>query len=113
MQTFLLLRRRGPTWGQSGTVRLTWATTRQLHPASTAIPLRLEGPRRLGALRLGPLQLEALGLEPLGLLEPLRLGALRLQRFAMRLNHNIVCHTSRGAEGLLGKKHSSTVGVAQ
>jgi hypothetical protein len=32
-----------------------------------------------------------------------------LQRFAVQLNHNIVCHTSPGAGGLLGKKHASTV----
>src|SRR5918994_183469 len=29
---------------------------------------------------------------------------LLLQRLAVRLNHNIVCHTSRGAGGLLGKR---------
>jgi hypothetical protein len=33
----------------------------------------------------------------------------RLQWFAVQLNHNIVCHTSPGAGGLLGKKHASTV----
>ncbi len=36
-------------------------------------------------------------------------GGFALQRFAVRLNHNIVCHTSLGAGGLLGKKHASTV----